>query len=259
MASPPVTPSPNLQTPPVIQRNIPSPDDITTAPPQVPGTHSSTFVSPEPQPMAYSEEDAVNILLRQFCRFPPEHDVYSELKDKDMFTTSALLCAQDADFEDLLISHHICSILKLLRNWMIHLAYKYDTIPDPAFWLNFCSTATYVDFMRYNLENPLDVKQKSTPRSSKTTPAARPQRDLLYEWNRGHRRDKSNYPVLKSERDFDRFHRKFVLQAHADNLQHLLDPNWTCSTPEEQELDDAQNVFFSRSLRIICTGEYDSP
>ena len=71
------------------------------------------------------------------------------------------------------------------------------------------------------------------------------------DWKRGQRRDKSNYSTLKSERDWDTFQRKLIIQVHADGIENLLDPKWQAPSAEARLLDDMHNKYFFAVLESV--------
>ena len=91
-----------------------------------------------------------------------------------------------------------------------------------------------------------------SPSNSSSSPVPSPKvNPKIAEWNRGHRRDKNNYTPLKSERDWDSFNRKLIIQAAADGIDTLLIHDWQPSNHDEETIDKLQNKYFFAVLEHI--------
>jgi hypothetical protein len=62
------------------------------------------------------------------------------------------------------------------------------------------------------------------------------------------RRDQSLFPTLKDDKFHDSWHRAFENQAHAQDIADVLDPNYSPTSPPEQELFTMKQVFVYAAL-----------
>ena len=157
--------------------------------------------------------------------------------------------------------------LKNLQRWLDILALENDIYSIPWWETNNLSRANFIVFSN---DNPVDphLHPPSSTNSNTPSPSARapstsypgagpfhPQppalKDLTTDWMHGHKRDKSNYTELKSERDWDHFHHKLKIQAHADGIENLLDPLWTPTDEPARRLDHLHNKYFFSVLEHV--------
>ncbi|KAG7338517.1 reverse transcriptase RNA-dependent DNA polymerase [Nitzschia inconspicua] len=62
-------------------------------------------------------------------------------------------------------------------------------------------------------------------------------------FKKGIKRDHSLFPTLKAEELNDDWHRKFEIQAHAQGVAHVVDSEYSPSTPEEKEVFELIQTF----------------
>jgi hypothetical protein len=82
----------------------------------------------------------------------------------------------------------------------------------------------------------------STPYAVKQVP---PPAEIF---KKGIRRDQSLFPTLKDEKYHDSWHRAFENQAHAQDIADVLDPNYSPTSPPEQELFTMKQVLVYAAL-----------
>ena len=86
---------------------------------------------------------------------------------------------------------------------------------------------------------------------SPTQEAKSPISLVLTNWNGANHRDKASYPILKSERAWDAFQRKLIIQLQTDGCKNILDHTWKPADSEQKELDALQNNFLSGVLEHV--------
>jgi hypothetical protein len=73
-------------------------------------------------------------------------------------------------------------------------------------------------------------------------------RSAAEEFQRGIKRDKAHYPVLKDDRYWDNFYRSFVVTAVSHNVEKVLDPSYVPTNPADSSLFEEQKKFVYSAL-----------
>jgi hypothetical protein len=71
---------------------------------------------------------------------------------------------------------------------------------------------------------------------------------MLDSFNKGIKRDKSNYPTLKFEKNWKQWFEDFKIQMHADDLSELLDPNYQPGIHYVTRKKETQGLYARRAL-----------
>ena len=91
------------------------------------------------------------------------------------------------------------------------------------------------DLYRLQL-NPSVPPPRPTMLSSRTS-------DPLYEFRKGIKRDMTQFPLLKDEKQWDSWHRSTVATARAQDVSQILDENFTPSSDEDKLVFDAKQKY----------------
>ena len=160
----------------------------------------------------------------------------------------------DADIETKLeygtppvpISRMDMARVKQLLCFIDHIQDNGNSLSEASDWMNL----TRQDFVEYctgpSYRPHAGLTRAAAPPSSTTTPPVSnttsryTPADLF---RRGIKRDPSLFPVLKEEKLNDTWHRSFANQARAQDVIQVLDPNYTPSNAEEQELFDEKQKY----------------
>ena len=202
----------------------------------------------------WTDTEVMDFMMAFILQFHGDaHPVPSALKSEDIYHLELLLLSSATDIDNLsypgLLPVHK-NILKLFQNWVFHIYEIYDH-PGNDFWQT--TALRRKDFMQYNISIRAGIvpTPPSPSQPSRSLPTSVKSDPKIAEWTRGHKRDKKNYTQLKTERDWDAFNRKLIIQAVADGIENLLEPNWTASTPDDQTIDDLQNKYFFSVLEHV--------
>ncbi len=122
-----------------------------------------------------------------------------------------------------------------------------------------CMAMTKEDFDLYRIDpSKIFISGKSTPSPSPPAPSSSSTRSGTSStastsstsrytpaelFKRGIKRDPSLFPVLKDERFNDQWHRSFNTQAHAQDVQNVLNPKYKPTTPELIDLFKEQQKY----------------
>ena len=94
--------------------------------------------------------------------------------------------------------------------------------------------------------NPQSMFATASPASTNPTAAGAatsPARDPLSDFKRGMKRDSSQFPVLKDEKQWDNWNRTACAQARAQDVAHVFDESYIPITPEDKALFQAKEIF----------------
>ena len=136
--------------------------------------------------------------------------------------------------------------LKQLLCFIDHLQDNGNPMSEASDWMNL----TRQDFVSYcigpSFRPHVGVTRAAAPSnapttSSTSTTSSRYTPAELF-W-RGIKRDPSLFPVLKEEKFNDTWHRTFATQARAQDVMQVLDPTYTPSNAEEQDLFDEKQKY----------------
>ena len=126
---------------------------------------------------------------------------------------------------------------------------------DPVVDLSTLTRQEYNDFrirtdltaIRARIEQEAKGYARSAnPPTTTTTapaPAPAPRAMTAVDFKKYIKRDQALFPTLKDEKYQDGWHRSFVNQCRAQDLEEITDPNWTPSTPEEQAIFEYKQKF----------------
>ena len=120
---------------------------------------------------------------------------------------------------------------------------------DPRDWM------TLTQYPQTSLSN-YAVNQVMEPQGTRVTTSSAPglQDAAIIAWDRGVKRSKDEYPVLKNEKDWDKFHRKLKLQAIYEGIGNQLNPDWKPSSSAKEVLDQKhRQCFFNVLEHILLT------
>jgi len=105
-------------------------------------------------------------------------------------------------------------------------------------------------FDRFRIcEQRENLNKTSTPMSSGTSVVAptppRPSqaRDRVSDFNKTIKRDKKNYPLLKQEKEWDRWYESFIIQAAAEAMEDILDPDYRPTTPDDTAIFRRKSIY----------------
>ena len=70
-------------------------------------------------------------------------------------------------------------------------------------------------------------------------------------WDHSIKRSKDKYPILRNERDWDKFNRKLRLQAIYKGIGNQLNPDWKLLSSAEEILDCKHRQWFFNVLKHI--------
>ncbi len=138
--------------------------------------------------------------------------------------------------------------LRCLRAFAFHV--NQSGIADPG-WTNI-NRADYNQFRTSEVwqnamtsEHFLPIQPRQLPPSPPSMPPSRmsqPERELA-SFRKGIKRDPSLFPKLKEATGWDKFKLSTEAQAKAQGISEVLDPNYTPSTIEENDLFQAKQEF----------------
>ena len=136
----------------------------------------------------------------------------------------------EVEYEDIYLSLNLTpretltlkTQIRSIANWLKALAHRHQELMamDPRDWM------TLTQYPQTSLSN-YAVNQVMEPQGTRVTTSSTPglQDDAVIAWDRGVKRSKDEYPVLKNEKDWDKFHRKLKLQAIYEGIGNQLNPD----------------------------------
>ena len=142
------------------------------------------------------------------------------------------------------------NLIKALKSWNFHLMIEHSL--KKVDWDNktYITLEFFDDFRvsSYDPDNPIRTIPRSVTTStpSKTIPSATYQaktQSLAQEFRRGIKRDKTQYEVLKDEKQWDSWKRQIESTATAHGCENILDPKFIPASVDAVELYDAQQKF----------------
>ena len=134
------------------------------------------------------------------------------------------------------------AMLKLWREYVLHREASDNPIGDN--WLQ----VTQADFDAFRI-SPSNIARLSTAspmapvNQGHTSASTAPKFSKVDIFRKGIKRDMSLFPTLKDERFNDAWHRSFVAQARAQDVDKVLDGSYIPSTQEEKDLFTEQQKY----------------
>jgi hypothetical protein len=146
--------------------------------------------------------------------------------------------------------------IKQVRDFGFHLARKYGMKPPNNAWRDEIPVDDFFLFMEKYIQAHRGIISPSivnpNPQATVYTPSTpTPKSNVVVDFKKTVKRDKSNYLEFKDEKMWDHFQRNLVIQAQADGISNQLDKNYVPSTPEEVELDKIQGFYFFSVLNHV--------
>ena len=134
------------------------------------------------------------------------------------------------------------AMLKLWREYVLHREASDNPIGDN--WLQ----VTQADFDAFRI-SPSNIARLSTAslmapvNQGHTSASTAPKFSKVDIFRKGIKRDMSLFPTLKDKRFNDAWHRSFVAQARAQDVDKVLDGSYIPSTQEEKDLFTKQQKY----------------
>ena len=219
----------------------------------------------------WSPYNAFEVLFGSICPYEANHPVFQTLVKSGINTIDSFAYILPDDLDSLSPGDNIWKAhrtrLKLLQRWLITLRTQNPDLFEASYWQH--CPHTRQEFDDYSFSHPIQApmsnnssydssvpaqfshSRDSSNYGSRTPEVKSPLSLVLSNWNRANRRDKNSYPVLKSERGWDVFQRKFIIQLHADGCENILDHEWKPADAEHKELDALQNKFLFGVLEHV--------
>ena len=210
-------------------------------------------------------EDVMNILIRNILGCQDDHPIQKALSQEGAYSFDIFALLSEPDFRNLRYTNrdgrlaslgtiHLCQLTKL-HNWSLHTAREASEFDSDALYHLF-SRFSPNDFLEWTVKmkvppTPTVGYKPTTPSTPQSTPVGNinvtpspvKSKSAAQEFQRATKRDKTNYPQLKSEKDWDTFHRKVLIQAHADGVANILNKDWSPKDQDQADLDKAQNAY----------------
>ena len=98
------------------------------------------------------------------------------------------------------------------------------------------------DFDTYRIRT-YDPDSPIVPFASKSNTSNVTHQRLIDDFRKGIKRDKSQYPALREDKQWDNWHRSALVTARSHGCDHIFDPTFKPNTPEEIGIFDEKQKF----------------
>jgi len=145
--------------------------------------------------------------------------------------------------------------LAMIRAFIHFVRYKHS-IGEPID-VSDCRTIDKDEFNAYRVSS--HFRPESSPSAvstaASTTTSHAHQSDTLKDWQKGVKRDLSQFPTIRDVKDWDKFQLEFESTAKAQGVGDVLNPNYQPTTTEDRALLAVKNEFMY-SVLVKCI-KYD--
>ena len=100
-----------------------------------------------------------------------------------------------------------------------------------------------VDAFDHYRVHTYDPDSPIVPSTSKFTTSNVPNQRIIEDFRKGIKRDKSQYPVLREDKQWDNWHRSALATARSHGCDQIFDPAFKPNTPEEIGIFDEKQKF----------------
>jgi hypothetical protein len=145
-------------------------------------------------------------------------------------------------------------LLAIIPSFILYKRNKGETLREED-WLSvtanefqtYRASPEFID-MRTGQATPITTSSNIGP------PPSQRARDAVYDFKRGIKRDPSQFPTLKDDKQWDTWNQDTKAQARSQDVMEILTPTYKAVTPEDKALlDEKQKFMYAVFMKTVQT------
>lgn len=198
-------------------------------------------------------KDALQYIIKTVFEYEADDSISKALKYNGIEDISALICLTNEDVNNLDFRNESGNMEKLdkgriglIRCFRAFHSFKQSTVTHIGDEWNKIEPGEFEDY-RISPECIAAVNCKPPPNQytiqSPTSTSKAKISDAISQFTRSIKRDPTLFPILKNQRNWDKFNRILIATAQAQDMSDVLNPDYLPTTSEETDLFDRKQSF----------------